>query len=116
MSKFENVKRFLGEHKVEIAVIAGVGLVAIGGVAGWKAKKLKFDIPRSPMTDEFLRTTADIYRDTFGCVVIKRPIEDPITYADLGAVGERLIEEGFRKDRKITHILMIGPDMKKKIG
>jgi len=104
------VREFWGEHKVEIAIAAGIGIsLVVGGVIGWKASG--YLRPGSKTTDMFLKSASHAHPGIWANGYDMKTIENAYKTTDLGKFGELLIELGAPTDHKFTHILAIGPKM-----
>ena len=107
------MKKFIEEHKVAVNVVAGVGLVTISGIVGWKSFE-KFElpgylVPGSNMTDTVLKSAYKAYPGHWACGYDITPIDDAYSLSDLGKFGDVLRGYGAAEDTKLTHLLAIGP-------
>ena len=119
------IKKFVEEHKVAVGVAAGVGLLAIGGVIGWKS----FEWVKKPVKvgkGEAFLVTYDTLVGALKDISKRYPNDgdatlfydwcDPgcnLTLDMLGDFGDSYIEHGLDASTEISHILMWGPAVTK---
>lgn len=113
MKQEGKVKAFIKEHKTGLTIAGGVCLGALGGIVGYKtcygrlSGKYVFLDGDSNIGKVIAQMKAD-FPDKHARF-IRANLEEGFKVAELGKLGENMVEAGAPVDAVLTHFICVGP-------
>ena len=110
-------KEFAQKHEKGLKVAGCAGLVILGSAIGWKACKGFYELyPGNIIIKDkdlvaLLESARGTYKDTTNMVVGN--LKEPVKMADLGALGEQMMEANCVDGHGFTHFLLLGKGLDK---
>lgn len=111
------MKEFAQKHEKGLKIAGGAGLVILGGVIGWKACRGFYELnPDNIILKDkdligLLESVKGTYKDTANMVI--GSVKEPLKMADLGALGEQMMEANCVDGHGFTHFALFGKGLDK---